>query len=244
MAGWLPSLGRADTSQSGLPIHNEPAAMDDPASGNQGSPNSAFEEIPMSTSPAAAPVTLAPPVSVSRPSPARSNTLQIPQQSGSFINQNQGGPASSPPLSPSSPNSQTPVTPVKRNRAHTVSVSMRRRGPTISSQRSTDVPAPGTSSSRDGTGRSRKGSIMGYFQSDTPTGASRPKNERASSLLKSSVDPSRRGSQGQAGGRPRSGSTVSVEVTHTDGHTEDLDDDVVGMLDVIDPHVSTGEQRC
>lgn len=39
----------------------------------------------------------------------------------------------------------------------------------------------------------------------------------------------------------RAGSPVCVELEEPDGREQELDDEIVGMLDVVDPHVSTGE---
>jgi hypothetical protein len=39
----------------------------------------------------------------------------------------------------------------------------------------------------------------------------------------------------------RAGSPVCVELEEPGGREQELDDEIVGMLDVVDPHVSTGE---
>ena len=166
------------------------------------------------------------------PGPSRTRSQpQVPQQSASF-------PTPSPLAAVSPPASST----TRRHRAHTVSVSFK---PQSSPHRS---PAASASSGQSGlmTGLTSEFGMAPVSEGDerrTSIGSARRRNSnadkdkrrRSGSVNRRSIVDSLRQSAAENDDRP--GTPVSFELEH---ENEELHDEVVGVLDVIDPQVSTG----
>lgn len=156
-----------------------------------------------------------------RPAPARSYSLGISMPSFLRTSTTQQPPSILPPPATAAGSNETasPQSPaqatVRRNRAHTVSVSLQ----PPRARAGSDAGRTGTPT---GTQRTRRGSILGRGSQDRNSG------ERRRSLSRASRD----------------GTPEPVQFDLQEGEEQrGLHDEVVGMLDCIDPHVSTGVYR-